>query len=62
MLAPLIQLIVAIVIVGAILWGINELPLDPTLKNVARVILIVLLVIFAVYTIAGMLGVMLPMK
>jgi hypothetical protein len=56
----LLYLVGAIVIVGVLLWGLEQFPLDATLKNVARVLLIVVLVIYAVVVIinlvAGFMG------
>jgi hypothetical protein len=56
MLGPILQLVAAVVIVGVVVWGLMQLPMDETFKKVARVILIVALVIWAVYVLLGMLG------
>jgi hypothetical protein len=56
MLAPILQLVAAVVIIGVIVWGLMQLPIDETFKNIARVILIVALVIWAVYVLLGMVG------
>ena len=53
-------LVAVVCIVGAVLWGLTQLPLDPTLKTVARVILIVVLVIYAIKVLMGLLGVSIP--
>jgi len=54
---PLVQLVVAIVIVGALLWGLESLPaIDPTFKAIARVILIVAVVIWAALVLLSWLG------
>jgi len=52
----LIYLVAAIVICGVLLWGMEQLPMDATLKQVARVLVIVILVIYAVYVVLGMVG------
>jgi hypothetical protein len=56
MLGPILQLVAAVVIVGVVVWGLMQLPMDETFKKVARVILIVALVIWAVYVLLGMIG------
>lgn len=61
MIGQLIQLIVIILIAGVLVWAIDQLPaIDPTFKQVAKVIIIVVLAIFAIVTIAGMFGAGLP--
>jgi hypothetical protein len=56
LLGPILQLVAAIVIVGVVVWGLMQLPIDEMFKKVARVILIVALVIWAVYVLLGMVG------
>ena len=56
-MSPLIQLVFAILIVGVLVWAIDQLPgIDATFKQVAKVILIVVLVIWALTVIFGMFG------
>jgi hypothetical protein len=39
---PLIQLIVVLAVVGLLLWAIESvIPMDPTIKNIIRVVVIV---------------------
>jgi hypothetical protein len=53
----LIQLVVAVLIVGVLVWAIDQLPMiDPAFKKVARVILIVALAIWAIIVIASLVG------
>lgn len=54
--APLIQLIIALVIVGLVLWVIEQFPLDATVKNLIRVVVIVVVAIWVLYALAGLLG------
>jgi len=42
----LINVLVILVIVGVILWGINEIPMDATIKKVIRVVVIVLVLVW----------------
>ena len=56
MLGLLIQVIVALVVVGIVLWGITQLPIDPTIQKYIRVVIIVIVAIWLVYVVAGMAG------
>ena len=53
----LLQLVVVIVIAGILLWGLTQVPMDPTLARLARVIIIVAVAIYAVIVLARFLGV-----
>ena len=53
----LLQLVVVIVIAGILLWGLTQVPMDPTLARLARVIIIVAVAIYAVIVLAKFLGV-----
>ena len=57
--AALLYLVAAVIVVGALVWGLMQMPIDETFKHVARVILIVFLVIWTVYVVLGMAGVVL---
>ena len=62
MLANLVWIIVAVLIAGVLVWGLDQLPaIDPTFKQVAKVIIIVVVVICAIVLIAQMFGVGLGM-
>ena len=56
-LQPILQLVLVIAVVAVVLWGLQQLPMDETLKKVAWVILIVAVVIYALVVIFGMAGV-----
>lgn len=57
MIPQLVGLIVAVLIAGVLVWAIDQLPaIDPSFKQVAKVIIIVVLVIFVILTIAGLFG------
>lgn len=51
----IVWVIAALLIVGVILWGLNQIPgIDPAIKAIVRVIVIVLLSIWLIYFIAGL--------
>lgn len=52
----LLQLAIACIVVGAILYILNLLPIDATLKTIAYVIVIVLVAIYALRILAPMAG------
>ncbi len=39
--AVLIQLVVALIIVGLCLWVVSQIPMDPTIARIIRVVVIV---------------------
>lgn len=49
----LLGLIVALVIFGVVLWAIQQLPLDATVKRIIHVVAIVVLVIWLVSSFAN---------
>ena len=53
--AFLIQIIIVLLIVGLILWGISQIPMDPAIARIIRVIVIVVVCIWLIYFLAGML-------
>lgn len=52
----LIQALIVLLIVGVILWGVSQIPMDPTIARFIRVAVIVLVAIWLIYLLAGMLG------
>ena len=53
---PLIQLIVALVVVGVALWLINNyIPMDGTIKKILNVVVIIVVILF-VLSAFGLLG------
>lgn len=54
--APLLQILVVLIVVGVVLWGISQFPLDPTIAKLIRVVVIVLVAIWLVYLLVGMTG------
>ena len=49
----LLTLVVLLIVCGVLLWAIPQLPLDPVIAQVIRVIVIVALVIYAVQALTG---------
>jgi len=54
--APLIGILVALVIVGILLWALGQFPIDPTISKFIRVIVIVVVAIWCLYLLVGLLG------
>ena len=53
---PLIQLIIALVVVGVILWAVNTyIPMDATMKKILNVV-VVLAVVLWLLSVFGVLG------
>lgn len=52
----LITLLIVCIIVGAGLYLLGLVPIDPTVKNVIRVIIIVVLIVYVILFLAGLLG------
>lgn len=53
---PFLEIIFAIIVLGVILWGVEQLPMDATFKQVVRVLCIVVMVVWVAYAILGLLG------
>ena len=51
----LIQLIVVLVIVGLALWILSQIPMDPTIARIIRVVIIVFVCIWLLYVLIGFL-------
>ncbi len=53
--SQLIWVVAALLIVGVILWALNQIPgIDGTIKAVVRVVIIVVLAIWLIYFLAGL--------
>ena len=52
-MAFLIQLIVMLVVVGLLLWVVSQIPMDPTIARIIRVIVIVVVCIWLLYFLVG---------
>ena len=51
-----IQLIVALAIVGLILWVIEQIPMDPTIARIIRVVVIVCVCVWLLQFLISMFG------
>ncbi len=54
--AILIQVLIVLVIVGVILWGLSQFPIDPMIARLIRVIVIVFVAIWLLYLLVGLAG------
>jgi hypothetical protein len=53
----LIQIIVVLLIVGLLLWILQQIPgIDPAIIRIIRVVIIVCVVIWLIYLLSGLLG------
>jgi hypothetical protein len=52
----LIQIVVALAIVGLILWVVTQIPMDATIARIIRVVVIVCVVIWLLYALLGVAG------
>jgi hypothetical protein len=52
--AGLLQLVVVLAIVGLILWAVSQIPMDPTIARVIRVVVIVFVCIWLIYFLFGL--------
>ena len=58
MLTCLIWIVLCIVIAGVLVWAIGALPLDATIQQIGKVVIIVLFVIMIVISMLNCLGLM----
>ena len=52
----LVQIVIALVIVGIVLWALTQFPIDPTIAKLIRVLVIVITAIWVCYVLVGMVG------
>jgi len=52
----LIQIIVALVIVGLLLWVVEQIPMDATIARIIRVVVIVAVVLYLLQIFTGVFG------
>jgi hypothetical protein len=66
MIGTLISIILLLVVLGVILWGVQQLlplvPMPAPFHTIIHVLIVVIIVIVVVYIIAGLLGVVAPMR
>lgn len=56
MLPSLIGIVLALVVVGIILWALSQFPIDPAIANLIRVLVIVIAAIWVCYALLGLAG------
>jgi len=54
--AALINLVIALVVVGILLWALSQFSIDPFISKMIRVILVVVISLYVLFVIAGMFG------
>ncbi len=52
----LIQIIVALVVVGLLLWAIEQIPMDPTIARVIRVVIVVVVCLWLLSVLVQLFG------
>ena len=66
MIATLIQIVLLLIVLGVIIWGIQQLlplvPLPPPFHTIINVLITVIIVLVVVWIIASLLGVVAPLK
>jgi hypothetical protein len=49
----LITIVITLVVVGLLLWAVQSLPIDPTIANIIRVLVIVFAVLWVIGALTG---------
>lgn len=66
MVEVIIQLILLLIVLGVVIWGVQQLlpliPLPDPFRRIIQVLLIVVIVLIVVYVIAGLLGAVRPFR
>ena len=66
MIGTLISVILLLIVLGVILWAVEQLlpmvPMPEPFARIIRVLIIVIVVLVVVYIIAGLLGAVAPLK
>jgi hypothetical protein len=52
----LISVVVALAIVGLVLWVLQQIPMDATIARIIRVVIVVVVCIWLLYLLVGLLG------
>ncbi len=50
---PLVSIIIGLVVVGLILWVIEQIPMDATILKIIRVVVIVVVVLYLLSLVSG---------
>ncbi len=51
----LIQLVIVLVVVGLLLWVLSQIPMDPAIARIIRVVVIVCVCLWLLYILVGFL-------
>ena len=66
MIGTLVSIILTLIVLGVILWAVEQLlpmiPMPEPFARIIRVLIIVIVVLVVVYIIAGLLGAVAPLK
>jgi hypothetical protein len=66
MVGTLVSIILTLIVLGVILWAVEQLlpmiPMPAPFAQIIRVLIIVIVVLVVVYIIAGLLGAVAPLK
>lgn len=54
--AILLQVLLVLLVVGVVLWGISQIPMDATILRLIRVVIIVVVAIWLLYLAFGVIG------
>ena len=54
---PLIQIVIALAVIGLVLWVVQQIPMDPTIARIIRVVIIVIVCIWLLSLLGGWFGV-----
>jgi len=49
----LLGLIIVLIVVGVVLWAVQQIPMDPAIRNILRVVVILLVVLWLVFGLLG---------
>lgn len=50
-MVPLIQVVIALVVIGLVLWVVQQIPLDAAIQKIIRVVVIVSVVLWLLYAV-----------
>jgi len=66
MIGTLVSIILTLIVLGVVLWAVEQLlpmiPMPEPFARIIRVLIIVIVVLVVVYIIAGLLGAVAPLK
>jgi hypothetical protein len=50
----LLQILIVLIVVGLLLWVVEQIPMDATIKRIIRVVVIVFVCLWLIYILVGM--------